>query len=62
MIYSISIKNIALINEISIDFSDGFIDKIVLSPFMSTSDVKDLKRMLESIDQYAKVKESNITA
>lgn len=49
-------------SQYCIDFSDGFIDKIVLSPFMSTSDVKDLKRMLESIDQYAKVKESNITA
>lgn len=48
-------------SQYCIEFSEGFIDKIVLSPFISTSDVKDIKELLERIDQYAKVKESCIT-
>lgn len=49
-------------NQYCIEFSEGFIDRIVLSPFMNASDMKTLRKMLEKIDRYAKVKESNITA
>lgn len=47
-------------SQYCIEFTEGFIDKIVLSPFMNKSDAKTLKEMLARIDSYVKINESNI--
>ena len=49
-------------SQCCIEFSEGFIDKIILSPFLSAPDAKSLKEMLKRFDQYVKVIESSVPA